>query len=195
MALKRRQAWRGFRWLLNLIKMEEQEIWKDIPECEGNYQVSTLGRIKSFTIKKSGVLTEKILSAGNDTYLHISLFRKKQNRTCFVHRLVAMAFIPNPQNKPEVNHKNGNKYDNRVGNLEWVTPKENIRHAYAMGLFDNALPKRRGEACSFSKLTEMKILEIRSLAGVHSQYFLGRIFNVHQTMIGKIIRRTSWKHI
>lgn len=106
-----------------------EEIWKDIEEVKGKYQVSNLGNIKSLSRNKKMVLTQD-----KDGYLEIFMWKNKKKVHYRVHRLVAKAFIPNMENKAEVNHKNGIKSDNRVCNLEWVTKNENERHAYAIGL-------------------------------------------------------------
>lgn len=105
------------------------EIWKDVVGYEGKYMVSNLGRVKS--VKKDLILTPK---NNHDGYLRIQLWNKNKVEFVSIHRLVAMAFIPNIDNKPFVNHINGTKNDNRVENLEWVTQSENINHSWQIGL-------------------------------------------------------------
>lgn len=112
-----------------------KEIWKDVVGYEGLYQVSNLGRIKSGykpIILQSGVCRG---------YLIVNLYKNKKGLSRKVHRLVAQAFIPNPENKPTVNHKDGNKQNNCVDNLEWATVKEQNIHANKTGLMENAKKK------------------------------------------------------
>lgn len=118
----------------------ESEIWKDVAGYEGLYQVSNLGRVKSYAhlVKcRGGYRTQpsKILTNCYDgNYFHVTLFYKGKRNIFFVHRLVAEAFIPNPQNKATINHIDGNKLNNNVCNLEWATYSENGKHAFKMGL-------------------------------------------------------------
>lgn len=121
--------------------MTDPEVWKDITGYENLYKVSNLGRIKSMA--KSWVCgTSRLCSKGEtilkkvnvNGYHAVSLWKNGKLYRPTVHRIVAIHFIPNPHNKREVNHKNGIKTDNRVANLEWVTPAENQKHAYATGL-------------------------------------------------------------
>ena len=108
-----------------------EEIWKDIQGYEELYQISNYGRIKSLKYNKDNILKPYMTSTG---YYKIDLRKNNTRKIKPIHKLVAQHFIDNPENKPEVNHKDGNKLNNRVENLEWVTRSENIKHSYKTGL-------------------------------------------------------------
>lgn len=124
-------------------------------------------------------------------YIQIGL---SPNRKMFlIHRLIALTFIPNPLNLPEVNHKNGLKIDNSVDNLEWCTSKYNMKHASENGL----LKPVKGIKHYMVKLTEEQIIEIRQLysSGNYTQKELGTLFNVSTTYILRIVNYHIWKSI
>ena len=171
--------------------MENQiEIWKDVPGYEGIYQVSNLGRIKSMSrIRVNGrakILTKDkiLLSKTLNDYVKIGMTHKY----VLAHRLIAKAFIPNPDNKPQVNHINGIKTDNRVVNLEWNTRSENIKHADNSGLRN-----LKGENNSRSKLSEIDVFEIRK--SDKPIIFLSKKYNVGRNCISKVLHKKTWKHI
>ena len=126
-----------------------KEVWKDIPDLL-NYQASNLGRIRSVEhyiksnfknckqIKRKG----RVLKQYKENYCSITINENGKIKKKLVHRLVASAFIPNPQNKPCINHKDGNKYNNNIDNLEWCTIQENTKHAYDKGLQNNKRDKK-----------------------------------------------------
>lgn len=144
--------------VINLLDIAdlENEVWTDVPDYEGYYQVSNLGRIKSLSreIYNSGVRPEKILKQNYDNYgyFRICLQKKGRLKPYIVSRLVAICFIPNPNNKPIVNHINGIKTDNRVVNLEWATASENVNHAINNNLFNY---KKRGIS-TFKRVNKVK---------------------------------------
>lgn len=136
-----------------------KEIWKDIKGYEGLYQVSNLGRVYSYPRNgtNGGIRTLTNMNG----YLRVPL---KKNGTTFnagVHRLVAEAFISNPENKPTVNHKDGDKLNNRVNNLEWATHKEQLTHSFTHNLRDRQCAIQRG--CELiSKLNTHDIIKFKS---------------------------------
>ena len=115
-----------------IINSVESEVWKPVVGYEGLYEVSNIGRVRSINYHKSG--KAKVMSPSFNTwgYLIVDLRKNNKRHSYAVHRLVAFAFIPNPDNFPEINHKNEIKTDNNVENLEWCTRKYNINYGTAI---------------------------------------------------------------
>jgi len=178
----------------------EKEIWKDIKGYEGFYQVSNLGNIKSlksFLFTKSGIKKQRRERLMNQTikyngYKTIMFSINNNHKRFHVHRIVAQTFILNIENKPQVNHKNGIKADNRVENLEWVTASENSIHAIKNNLI------KTGEDSSYSKLTKNQVLIIRRLFKINPNFnktYVAKKLGVRDTTIHKIINNQRWKHL
>ncbi len=112
--------------------MENQkEIWKDIPGYGGDYQVSTLGKIKSVKRNAGIILRPDVTKRG---YCRVTLYGNNTKSRKSVHRIVGRAFKKNPFNKDQINHKDGNPQNNEAANLEWCNGSENMKHAYEIGL-------------------------------------------------------------
>ena len=159
-----------------------KEKWKIIEEFP-KYLISNKGRIKILS-----TLEDKKVFVKDDGYIATTLGDGKQSYK-YVHRLVAEAFIKNKHDKPQVNHINGIKGDNRAENLEWVTPAENIKHAIDTGLLkykkkEESIKKSKhskGEDVNGSKLNAEKVIEIRVLweSGDYKKVQLAKMFNVN----------------
>lgn len=156
---------------------------KEVKGYEGIYDVTDTGEVFSR-------LSNKVLKAGKTKkgYLIVNLRQKTFN----LHRLVAQAFIPNPDNLPQVNHIDGDKTNNNVTNLEWCDNSFNQLHALKIGL-----KKDYGVNSHTAKLTEKEVLEIRSkyIPRVYSMCRLADEYGVSYIVINKIINRKTWKHI
>lgn len=139
-----------------------KEVWKSVVGYEGLYEVSNIGNVRGLdryetTVKLSALkntVTQTNLRKGKTRtlsidkigYVSINISKNGKQSKGKVHRMVAMAFIDNPDNKPWVNHINGIKTDNRIENLEWCTPMENTHHAYATGLNAGLTGKANGQS-------------------------------------------------
>ena len=163
----------------------ETEIWKDVKGYEGLYQVSNLGNVKSLVgwNGKRYIEREKILRKGvghsiaNYYREVVVLVKNRKKKTCMVHRLVAEAFLPNPNNLPEVNHIDGNSLNNIVKNLEWCTHGENITHAIETGLMPYYRPTKEeleelyvNQKMALIKIAKQKNMNVNTLRKYLKEY-------------------------
>lgn len=152
------------------------ELWLPVPDFD-KYHVSNFGRVKSFKWSKSRIIKPVLTSRG---YLRVELFKDGKPKTFLVHRLVAKAFISNPESKPFINHRDGNKLNNHVSNLEWCTSSENMRHALAAGL------QKSGQDNYLAKLTNEQARLIRDNPLDLTQLQLADLFGISQGTISAI---------
>lgn len=176
-------------------KSSMKERWKDIQGYEGLYQISSFGNVRALCVEKyrgrfKHRRPEKLLclKKHRDGYLVVSLSKNKQ-KYFQAHRLVAIAFIKNPENKPFVNHKNGIKNDNFYLNLEWCTSSENAIHSVKLGM---TIPTK-GEINGMSKLKDSQVKAIYLSSKSHSM--LSKKYNIARSSIWKIKTGIAWKHI
>ena len=175
-----------------------QEIWKEIEGYDGFYQVSNLGDVKSIggqignAIRKPRVLKQSLTIDG---YPKVRLQRGNEDRTVTVHRLVAMYFVPNPNNEETVNHIDGNKMNNVFSNLEWTDRSGQMHHAYKL----NLKSARVGSSNSNAKLTPKEVRYIRDnyIKGnrEYGSSALGRKFGVTHRVITLIANGETYKDV
>lgn len=183
------------------------EQWMDIKGYEGFYQVSTLGNIKrldiemtqkgnggsEFTYMRKGGLIKG--SVGKKGYRLIVLNTQTNRGTYTIHRLVAQHFIPNPDDLPQVNHIDGNKLNNTVTNLEWVTNQQNRDHAMKNGLHRVTFGEERENAIlDDDKVRDIKLNFEKGRGKKNSNYFAKK-YGVHKQTILNIMNGKKWKHI
>lgn len=171
----------------------EGEAWRDVVGYEGIYQVSNLGRVKSLDRRnhRKHAYKGKIKKLTDlKGYKAVRLCKTGSQNTSLVHRLVAACFIPNAKNLPDINHKNCIKSDNRVENLEWISEKDNTKHAILNGRMNHLF----GENNSLSKLTIRDVNEIRGLylTGKYTHQEISKIYGVKKSVIGKVVNNTNW---
>lgn len=174
-----------------IFEMDVKEKWKKVKDYP--YKVSNFGRVKR--IKKGmGATVGKILKPGVDRYgyLIVRLYRNRKGKTIKIHKLVTEAFLgPCPRNK-QVNHKDGNKQNPYLDNLEYVTPSENMKHSFKLGLQNH-----KGENNPKSRLKEKDVLKIRRLHRIekYTQEKISKIFNISFQHVSDIVKNKYWKHI
>lgn len=167
--------------------MEEQ--WKQI-DFNTKYEVSNFGRIRKRLVKRRPYNYLK-LDTSNFGHKRINLWLDKKSKRFLVHRLVALAFIPNPENHPIINHIDANPANNRAENLEWCDQSHNTKHAYKIGTMN-----AKGSKNGLSILTEEIVLQIRDYAkkGL-SQNNIGAKYGILQSHVSQIVNRKIWTHV
>jgi hypothetical protein len=168
-----------------------QEAWQVIKGFE-DYEISSTGQVKSHKHGRAVVLKPRIT---HDGYVWYSLCKNGKGYTKRANRLVAEAFIPNPDGKPTVNHIDGNKLNNSADNLEWATREEQMQHAYANGLKKPV----RGPLQGNHVLNEDEVREIRKVYKGHDKQCgmlaLAKRYGVSPSVIDKVVRRKSYTNV
>jgi hypothetical protein len=180
---------------MTMMENSENEIWKDVIGYEGLYQVSNLGRIKSLNYRAKGIC-EIMKFSLLDGYPSLSLTKNGKYKTYRIHRLVANAFVYNLHNKPQVNHKNGNRADNNVDNLEWVTNQENCIHSFKVLNRQTSLETRIKISNSrIKKVINTKTNQIFNSTRDACQ-FTGMTFSkLRKRLNGQIKNNTTFKYL
>lgn len=169
---------------------EDVEIFKKL-DINQNYSISSLGRVRNDK-------TNKFLSPRDlRGYKRIYIYVNGKATDLRIHRLVANAFIPNPNNKPQINHINGNRSDNCVTNLEWCTNAENQKHAYKIGLRDSKSNSEsaRGVRNPNCKLSEQDVKDIKTKLEYLTGIELAKQYNVATSTISNIKNNKKWKYL
>jgi hypothetical protein len=180
----------GFLRILSLVTNQLhmdniQEIWKEIPNSGGIYLISSQGNVLNTS-------TNHQLAINFDRYPQVSIRLNGVSKSVRIHRMLAMLFIPNPENKPEVNHKNGNKHDFSIGNLEWCSRSENKIHAYKTGLH---IPNH-GSLNGHARLSINDVERIRqeySSGDYGTLKALGSKFGISESHTHEIVKHKKWK--
>lgn len=173
-----------------------EELWKPVAGYEGRYEVSNLGRVRSLDMRKriGGGWTMlhrgRVLKASPDANGYPVVNIRPHT---LVHRIVAIAFIPNPEKRPQVNHKNGNRADCRAENLEWATASENTLHAFRV--LHRKANRTPGEKHANARLTEAQVRDIRVLAKYLRHAEIAPMFGVGRRQITAIVQGRAWRHL
>lgn len=164
---------------------------KDIPGYP-NYFVTDEGDVYSRDYRRYGTIQKLKPGLGKRGYLLVSLWNDGKAKTFTIHRLVANAFIPNPDDLPQINHEDFIKINNNVDNLEWCNNSYNHIHSFKCG----RIPIK-GEGHGSHKLTEQEVIEIRFryIKGIVGAYLLAEEYDVVPTTIYDIVKNQTWKHI
>ena len=169
----------------------ETEEWRPVVGFEGIYEVSKLGMVRRVAPtrgSRAGFIRKTVIDGKGYPAM---LLRKPRHKSKWmrVHRMLALAFIPNPDNKPQVNHKDGNRRNNALSNLEWVTNRENCIHAATVTL------SHCGSRNTSSKINEASVLEIFRLRSIGlTQESIGTKVGLHRRTVSGILQRRWWRH-
>ncbi len=176
--------------------MEEiitSEEWRAIPGYENTYEASSIGRVRRIS-KAPGTWIGRIRKlVPRNGYYQLILSQDDQISLQWVHRLVALAFLPKPFGCDHVNHKDGNRQNNQLSNLEWTTHSGNMLHAYATGL--RVAAPNIGSNNGSAILTESDIPCIREKAKTVSLSTIAKEYQVSKGLIWQIVQRRAWKHV
>lgn len=166
-----------------------KEMWKDIKGYNGDYQVSNAGRVRSNKYGYWKILKQYKCGKG---YIGIDLCKNGQYGKFLMHRLVASHLIPNPLSLPEVNHKDGDKFNNNKANLNWTDGKGNMKHAREVLGFN-----MNGERSPNSKLSEAEVKEIISLYNLReiSVTEIARKYNICNSHVWALSKGIYWKYL
>jgi len=158
----------------------------NVNDLNGRYLINRSGEIFDNVREKN--ITPYLDDKG---YFRIALYVNNKQKHFRIHRLLAFTFIPNPKNKPFINHKNGIKSDNRIENLEWCTPKENSKHAARTGLSKFPI----GEKASNAKVTNKLAIEIYRQRFKFTRKELGKKYGLSKGCIQLLVTGKTWSHI
>lgn len=162
-----------------------------IPGYETKYLITHTGSIFRCLKNKERGIALSATQITNSGYELAHLNKNGKRKACTVHRLVAITFLPNPLNKPMVNHKDGNKLNNEVDNLEWVTISENMQHGYMTGLISH-----KGSKNGMAKLKESDINPIRRRIKAGELFkHIAKDYDVHYSVISGIAYDKIWEHV
>lgn len=193
----------------------QQVLVKPVPGYEGLYEVSSDGRVWSLNYHRQGIRKELKGKLDKNGYHEVGLRKDGKKISYRAHRLIALTFIPNPDNMPQVNHKDAIKTNNSIDNLEWCTCLENIQHSWDMGLRKftrrNTIARvrkprvvreanmigryQKGEYNNATKLTNDTVTQIWNLKGKEKQRIIAERFNTSEDVVGMIHRQVNWRHV
>lgn len=186
--------------------------WKEIPGYDGKYEVSTYGNVRCVNYRKSGKSQNMKLSLSRHNYYMVTLRQHGKNVNRSVHRLVAITWIPNPNNLPEIDHINSNPSDNRLENLKWCTKEENLQNPFTIAKRKNkeSVPYSKNPITDearkrISERMSKPVIQMDLLGRYIGEYpsikAAGEITKVHQAAINKCCRgktrsagRYKWKY-